>query len=101
MGVSKRIAAIPRGFEIGETWIYLAHNEAGTETSVGPGGAIITKKVPAVFYLFKPQRIEKIITKSQSENEAEMQKLTELGITPVIVPDNDPDHQGSVHDKDE
>jgi hypothetical protein len=27
--------------------------------------------------------------------------LTEKGITPVFVPDDDPDHQGTVYDKEE
>lgn len=107
LGVSKRISAIPRNFKLGETWIYLSHLEAGQrpyteeEKAAAPMEVQLNelKRVPAVFYCFKPQRIEKIITESQSKNVLEMKKLEMQGITPIIVPDNDKDHQGSVHDK--
>lgn len=108
LGVSKRIATIPRNFVLGETWIYLAHLEAGTLHLTAEEKAELsktemfaeTKKVPGVFYCFKPQRIEKIITKSQSKDKKEMEKLEKQGITPVVVSDLDKDHLGSVHDEE-
>ncbi len=30
-----------------------------------------------------------------------MERLAKKNLTPVIVPDDDKDHQGSVHDKDD
>lgn len=109
MGVSKRIAAIPKELKIGETWILLAHVE-GTEKEVPiefPADKVLDpkepitekKKVPAIFYAFRPTKIEKIVTETQSKDTEEMEKLTKRGITPVIVPDNDKDHQGSVYEK--
>ena len=116
LGVSKRIAAIPRDFVLGETIIYLAHLAAGTERGVEqtmvpssnasgltmiPGMAVsVIKKVPAIFYVFRPTRIEKIITETESHDEEEMKKLEKQGITAIVVPDNDKDHKGSVHDKE-
>lgn len=107
LGISKRISAVPRNFKLGETWIYLAHLEAGerpfteeeTKKDSMETELAKTKRIPAVFYCFKPQRIEKIITESQSKNDIEMQRLKLQNITPIIVPDTDKDHQGSVHDK--
>jgi hypothetical protein len=32
---------------------------------------------------------------------SEVKELLDKGITPVFVPDDDPDHQGSVYDKEE
>lgn len=103
LGISKRISTIPRDFKLGETWIYLAHLEAGTAEPEEDEGVLfeLSKKVPAVFYCFKPIRIEMIITETDSRNEEKMKLLEKRGVTPVIVPDDDKDHQGTVHDKDE
>jgi hypothetical protein len=49
-----------------------------------------------VFRIFKPERIEKIITETMAKDEAEMNKLADAGITPVIVKDGDRDHEGTV-----
>lgn len=103
MGFSRRIRAIPHGFKIGETWVMLAHSKAIPETrrSVAGGWAgsedeVIPAK-PGIFYAWKPQRIEKIVLESTRGTE-EIAALEKRGILPVFVPDNDPDHQGNVHD---
>jgi len=103
MGVSKRIASVPRGFVVGKTWILLAHRQAGyreVETKENLMGKKLIKDLPAIFYAFMPKRIEKILTASEATQE-ELDKLVKQGITPVIVPDNDKDHQGTVYDKEE
>jgi len=89
-GVSRRIRAIPRGFKLGEHWVLLAHPEA----CIVDGG-----KAPGIFSIFKPTAFEKIVTQTQSEDAEAMADLAERGITPVIVPDDDHDHQGSVYDE--
>lgn len=48
MGLSKRVSAIPRGFEIGEHWIYLSHVRA----KEGKAG---------IFYVFRPSVVELVI----------------------------------------
>jgi hypothetical protein len=95
MGVCPRITSIPRKFEMGKTWVFLAHpstipgeNEDGDQVML-----------PGVFNAFLPTSIEQIVTETQSKDAEEMEKLDARGITPVIVPDDDPDHQGSVYDK--
>jgi len=111
MGISKRIGALHQGFELGKTWVFLAHKKAGKKQVPIPDTTPedvradlysvvkMEKEVPAVFYIFKPTRIEKIVTETQSKDEAEMKKLKDRGITPVAVPDDDKDHQGTVYDK--
>ncbi len=115
MGMSRRITAIPRGFKVGETWVLFAHPKAivcdachtsglvktsveGVEASVECEKCSGSGWLKGAFRLFRPERIEKIITKSQATPEA-LFELQDKGITPVIVPDDDPDHQGSVYDK--
>ena len=95
LGISRRIKVIPRGFHVGEHWVFVAHPKAVKSLNAGTGEEEL---LPAVFRIFKPSRIEKIITRTMSENADLMADLAERGITPVIVPDNDRDHQGSVYD---
>jgi hypothetical protein len=96
LGVSRRIKAVPRGFKLGETWVWLAHPKV--KRIVGEDDRD-DQWIGGVFHVMRPTKLEKIVTESQSHNEVEMTKLREDGITPVVVPDDDKDHQGSVHDK--
>lgn len=113
MGFSRRVHAVPRNFKVGETWVMLAHPKGigcadceGTGASANPAdiedpSCLMchgTGKLPAIFTLWRPTRIEKLYVESQRDSE-ETKKAIEQGITPVFVPDDDPDHQGSVHDK--
>ena len=80
LGVSKRIAYIPKDLELGKTYILLAHQKAGKkeieDKTTLTGKRIVD--VPAVFYAFVPKRIEQI--------------------TPIPVPDDDIDHKGNVYE---
>jgi hypothetical protein len=124
LGVSRRISAIPRGFKMGETWILFAHPRAITTplncgkcnalTSVhlikGGLGAVelicprCGQKEPAyrpgIFKVWRPQRIEVILVDSQRGSDL-AKEYEAKGITPVFVPDDDPDHRGTVYDDDE
>jgi hypothetical protein len=91
LGVSRRIPAIPRGFKLGETWVFLAHPKAISNDN--------GEWTPGIFRIFRPDAIEKIITQSQSQDPELMAALQKKGMTPVVVPDDDPDHQGSVYQK--
>ncbi|MDO9333426.1 MAG: hypothetical protein Q7T57_02750 [Dehalococcoidales bacterium] len=87
MGVSKRIPAIPKSLKVGETWIYLVHRKAiKLETASKP----IYKM--AIFAAFVPQKVEMPIWKADATEE-KLAELQKRGITPVIIPDGDPDHQ--------
>jgi len=92
MGVSKRIAEIPKGLVLEKTWVLLAHPKVPFyyENAVDPL-RVEKSKQPAIFYAFRPQRVEMLIWKS----EATAQRLEELkkkGITPIVVPDNEKEH---------
>lgn len=100
LGVSKRIANIPKGLELGKTWVLLAHKKTILKVIDNQYKKVkgdlqqkdMIKEYPAIFYAFRPKRIEKLITQSQATDN-ELAKLKERGITPVIVPENDLDHQ--------
>lgn len=91
-GVSKRISAVPNNFKIDKTWVFLSHKSAGIDPKTN-------KKVPAIFYVFKPTRIEKIVSETQYKDQEEMDKIRAKGITPVVVADDDYDHRGSAYDR--
>lgn len=95
LGVSRRIKAIPRDFELGKTWILLAHPRAvwSRVPEVTTWGPDTKEMVPGIFMIWKPKRIEKILPASKRDS-TEAAELSEKGITCVFVPDNDPDHQG-------
>jgi len=84
LGVSKRIPQVPRGLEIGRTWVYLAHRKACT----GPDG----KPQLGIFTAFVPQRVEMPVWQSELTDE-KRQALEKRGITPVAFEDGDPDHR--------
>jgi hypothetical protein len=93
LGFSRRIKAVPQGFKVGETWVLLAHSLAVSTPFSKEGD----EYKPGIFYVWLPQRIEKIVLESTRGTE-EIDALEKRGITPVFVPDDDPDHQGNVHD---
>lgn len=121
LGVSRRISAVPRGFKVGETWVFLAHSKACHRwdiNKVDPHGQIgELEEYPGIFCVFKPKRIELIVNQSEydayhlilekiaattDEFEIEdlmamdeyktMQRAVDRGMTLVPVPDNDKDH---------
>jgi hypothetical protein len=107
MGVSRRIQALPRGFVIGETWIFCAHISAcqaikpiekkrdyskGTEVSTAqlniddpnePDHEFVD--VPGIFSAFKPTRIERIVKQSEFDAWKELQEYFDEGYEPDDV----------------
>lgn len=82
LGVSKRIAQIPRDFVLGETWIALAHPEA--VMIAGEKGELEIK--PGIFHLFKPTRIEYIVKGTESEEE--LDAMEARGFTLINILNN-------------
>lgn len=97
MGVSRRLKSVPRDFVLGETWVFFAHSHLKQVTNAETG---LTEWIGGVFQIFKPTRLEKLVTETQSQDADEMAALAKKDITPIVVPDNDRDHQGTVYDDD-
>lgn len=75
LGVSRRISTVPLGFEIGKTWVMVAHREAITKAD--------DKKAPGIFHAFKPDRIEYVVDPDDSKEKLE--RLQNRGITLVKI----------------
>lgn len=121
LGVSRRIPAVPRNFKLGQTWVLIAHpcavrrlpqtEEEQAEAvaahlaTLEDGASLDFRQADlrivrgGIVTMFKPTAIEKIVTESQAQDTAAMQELEQKGITPIVVPDGDKDHQGTAHDK--
>ena len=88
MGVSKRIPEIPSWLKLGETWILLAHNEVPNVTLAEiKSNGLHTKEpefIQAIFYAFKPQRIEMPMWKGSLTDE-QILILEKHGITPILL----------------
>jgi len=98
LGVSKRIAAVPATFKLGESVLYFAHPKAVPPARGGAGqlfggeGAGKSGK-PGIFMACIPTRIEQIVRQSEFDGNTErMDQMRAAGITPVPVPDDDRDH---------
>lgn len=86
-GISKRIAQIPHGFKVGETWVLLAHIEAikrdapvmvdGLQVGTAP------HLFPGIFHAFKPSRIEYVVT--GQETDEVLEAFEKRGFTLVHV----------------
>jgi hypothetical protein len=94
-GISRRIAAIPRGFKLGDVVLF-AHPRGVLQST----GELTGKYVPAIFRVWRPTRLERIFDESKRGSD-EVAASEKRGETPVFVPDNDADHHGSVYSKPE
>lgn len=96
MGFSRRLSGIPKGFEIGKTWVLTAHRKGmvlgygrGDEThatlaDVPDGeGEVETRYGPAIFHVWKPDRIEYVV--KGDETEEELDRLESRGLSLVQV----------------
>jgi hypothetical protein len=116
LGVSRRLSAVPKGLVLGETWVLLAHidavppphhrcsvcnfSESMHVSGAPPDVCSIYQRVkgsPGIFCAFVPRAIELILRASDATPER-VEKERKRGVTVVTVPDDDPDHQGSVWD---
>lgn len=83
-GISRRIKAVPRGFEIGTTWVMLAHSKAVFEAR--PWAAdpdAVMEPGPGIFHVFKPREIQYVVKGTETENQ--LMDLWDRGITPIRV----------------
>jgi hypothetical protein len=80
MGISRRIPALPKGFEPGKTVVYLAHRKVAFRVKAG---VPTTLDQPAVFAAFIPRVVEYVV--KGDETEEELDRLEKRGIELVDV----------------
>jgi len=105
MGVSRRIAAVPKNLKLGETWVLFAYKKAIAiaehitgSGDLRPGNFQVTEFKSAVFYAFRPTSLELLVWESEAKPEY-LEDLAKRNITPIIIPDGDEDHDPSTKTK--
>lgn len=87
-GISRRIPALPKDFEPGKTWVFLAHRDC-IKDGVDEEGQPKFKR--GVFSIFRPSAVEYVVKGDESDEKLE--RLVNRGITPVrvepVADDND------------
>lgn len=88
MGISRRISVVPKEFEVGRTWVLLAHPKVirrnmTTRSSQLPFMPDQLVFDPGVFGVFRPTRIEVVVTGDESDEEIEA--MLKRGLSPVKV----------------
>ena len=83
MGISRRIPALPKGFKLGETWVFLAHRKGISMCLEAEDGTQEEVFYPAIFRIFQPTAVEYVVR--GDETPEELEKLIDRGITPVKV----------------
>src|SRR5215813_4681459 len=69
LGISRRIKSVPHGFELGKTWVAVAHMRAIPDVE--------TKKArPGIFRLFRPQAIEYVVKGNETKDELDKLEKT-------------------------
>lgn len=81
MGVSRRIAKVPKGFVVGETFVFMGHRKGKLPTRLAIGEE--SEFRPAIVSVFRPTAIEYVVT--GDETDEELAKLQARGIEPVKV----------------
>jgi len=94
LGVSRRlpftgsIPRAPKNLKLSETWVLFAHKHVINTGKDEHGNDMFE---PAVFHAFKPTRLELLIWQKDAVPER-LAELVKAGITPVVIPDGDKDH---------
>lgn len=103
MGVSRRIAAFPKGLVPGETWVFVAHRLAADvpcdctvddpavsgsvtcdpDPACESCGGLGTVKGPGVFHVFLAEQVQYVV--HGDETERELDEYVKRGIVPVHV----------------
>jgi len=92
MGVSRKISAVPKGFKLGETVVYLAHRFAVPPPTVSDDETMrrrlageIPAGTPGVFGIFKPAGVDLVIDDEENVPERATKLAEQIGAGARIV----------------
>lgn len=86
-GISRKLSALPKGFKLGETWVFLAHRRAIVHTDAQPddNGKLQIQYTPGVFSVFKPAGVDIVIADEHDVPERAIKLAEEIGEGARIV----------------
>jgi len=89
MGICRRIAVMPRGFEVGQTFVWLAHRQATAVPTFWSDGSGVEHKPgvgAGVFRVFRPTAVEYVV--KGTESDGKLRGLEARGVSLVrVVPE--------------
>jgi len=97
LGISRRlpftgnIPRAPKLLKLGETWVLFAHKHV---INTGKDEQGVDTYDPAIFHAFKPTSLELLVWQKDATEER-LAELEKAGITPIVIPDGDSDHDPS------
>lgn len=86
IGISKRISTLPKECKPGETWIALAHKKGlvhHSDKENGKPGHSEIECVPAIFMLFRLQKIQYVVR--GDEDDEQLERMSNRGIELIQV----------------
>lgn len=86
-GISRRIQAVPKGFELGQ-WVMLGHRRAVTWPA--HAGEPPVEKSPGIFQLFRPARIEYVVRGDETPEELEAKEKRHITLVKVEPIEDEP-----------
>lgn len=90
MGFSKKIPFMPKWLKNNESILYLARQDVTDKKGYHPKKGLVKEDV--IFMTVLMTGIEYILPETERDNKELMSRLVYNGVTPVFVPDDDPDH---------
>lgn len=104
MGVSRRIASIPKELVVGKSYVFVAHPKAvAVPTKVKKEGDLVEHEEivmkPGIFHAFVPHAIEVVVTPSMKKEKWVNEMVEKHNVKLVEVPEDDPDHAPNVGKK--
>lgn len=81
MGVSRRIRHVPDWFDVGNTWVALAHRNAIKLEEEEQSDHV--KFLPAIIKMYRPTEIQYVVTGYETADE--LREMIRKGITPVRI----------------
>jgi hypothetical protein len=94
MGVSRKIQQIPKDFELGKTWVFLAHRLTPTGGIDDKGDPV---REPAIFTLFKPTGIDLVVADENHVPEKVEKMVEKYGARVIRVVPTEPPAEPAVN----
>jgi len=82
LGLSRRIASFPKGFEVGKTFLLFAHRRTAVLDLFSDPEAVPAEG-PAIFSLLRPTRVEYVV--KDGDGPRKLARIRKSGILPIKV----------------
>lgn len=86
-GISRKVSALPKGLELGTTWIYFGHAKGLQRLSIQADGDVKAITRPAIIYAAKPTHVDLVVDAESPEGLTAAQLAKVNRIRETLGPD--------------